>query len=141
MKKLTLICVLVGVFASFAAAQDNYGTIGGTILDPSNAAVPKAKVTVTNTDRNQVIRTVTTDSTGVYSAPLLPVGMYSLKVEAGGFRSESRTGIKLNVADELKINITLQVGTLTDVVEVKEQAIPVETGTATAATTIDGEQV
>ena len=141
MKKLLSACVLAGILAACLAAQDNYGTIGGTVLDPTNSAIPKAKVVVTNTDRNQVIRTVTADASGVYSAPLLPIGTYSLRVEAAGFRAESRTGIVVNVADELKINITLQVGAVSDVVEVTAQAVQVETGTATAATTIDGTQV
>ena len=81
-------CLATGMFA-----QDISGTIGGTVLDPSGAAVPSAKVTITNTDRNQVVRTVTTDAAGTYSAPLLPVGNYSIKVEATGFKTETRTGI------------------------------------------------
>ncbi len=82
MKRLLTVFALAGAFVSCLAAQDVFAAIGGSILDPSGAAVPKAKVTVTNTDRNQVIRTVTTDTSGVYSAPLLPIGTYSLKVEA-----------------------------------------------------------
>ncbi len=141
MKRLLTVFALAGAFVSCLAAQDVFAAIGGSILDPSGAAVPKAKVTVTNTDRNQVIRTVTSDSSGVYAAPLLPIGTYSLKVEATGFKAESRTGIVVNVADDLKINVTLQVGVISEVVEVKEQAVQVETGTATSATTIDGTQV
>jgi len=141
MKKLLCVCLLAALSVACLAAQDVFATIGGTILDPSGAAVPNAKVTITNTDRNQVIRTVTTDVNGVYSAPLLPIGTYSVEVETSGFKTETRTGIVLNVADDRKINISLQVGAVSDAIEVKEEVTPVETGTAAAATTIDGTQV
>jgi len=141
MKKILCVCLLAAVSAACLAAQDVFATIGGTILDPSGAAVSNVKVTVTNTDRNQVIRTVTSDVNGVYSAPLLPIGAYSVKVEVSGFKTETRTGIVVNVADDLKINMSLQVGAITDAIEVKEEVTPVETGTAAAATTIDGTQV
>ena len=51
-----------------------------------------------------VERTVTTDATGTYSAPLLPIGNYSIKAEAAGFKTNELTGIVLNAADDLKFN-------------------------------------
>jgi hypothetical protein len=72
--------------------------------------VPKAKVTITNTDRNLTVRTITSDAGGNYAAPLIPVGTYSIKAEASGFKTASRSGIVLNVNDDLKINIPLEVG-------------------------------
>ena len=110
---------LFACLATGLIAQDISGTIGGTILDPSGATVPGAKVTITNTDRNQVVRTITTDTSGTYSAPLIPVGQYSIKVEVKGFKTETRTAITLNVNDDLKFNITLQVGSMTDMVTVE----------------------
>ncbi len=141
MRKITCACLLAIAGAAFLAAQDPSATIGGTVLDPSGAAVSGAKITVTNTDRNQVIRQVTTETAGTYSAPLLPIGNYSLKVEAAGFKTESRTGIVLNVNDDLRINIALQVGAVSDTVEVKTQATAVELGTPASSTTIEGVQV
>src|ERR1017187_8179662 len=116
MKPLLSVFVLVACLSTGLIAQDISGTISGTILDPSGATVPDAKVTVTNTDRNQVVRVITTDGTGTYSAPLIPVGQYSIKVEIKGFKTETRTGITLNVSDDLKINISLQVGSMSDTV-------------------------
>jgi uncharacterized surface anchored protein len=123
------------------SAQDTSATIGGTVLDPSGAAVAGAKITITNTDRNLVIREVTTETAGTYSAPLLPIGNYSLNVEAKGFKSQTRTGIVLNVNDNLKINIALEVGAVTETVEVKSQAVAVDLGTTANASTIEGTQV
>src|SRR3974377_1502621 len=98
MKSSVWLCVFSILLICFAAtAQEESGKISGTVMDQSGSGVPSAKLTVTNTDRNVVIRTVATDSSGVYSAPLLPVGNYALKVEAKGFKTENRTGIVLNV--------------------------------------------
>jgi len=128
-------------FTGFLLAQDISGTIGGTVMDPSGAGVPKAKVTITNTDRNVVAGSVTTDGRGNYSATFIPVGTYSVKVEAPGFKTETENGIALNVNDDLKINITMQVGATTEAVEVKAEASQVELGSAAASTTINGTQI
>src|ERR1019366_3159285 len=141
MKKLLWICSLAIAVAACLTAQDTSATIGGTVLDPSSAGVANAKVTITNTDRNQVVREITTQTAGTYSAPMIPVGSYALKVEAKGFKTENRTGIVLNVSDELNINISMQVGAVTETVEVKEQATQVELGTPASSTTITGTQV
>ena len=83
MRRILYACLLVGLAGgSILSAQDISGTIGGSILDPSGAAVPGAKITITSTERNQVVRTVKTDASGTYSAVLLPVGIYSLKVKS-----------------------------------------------------------
>ncbi len=141
LKPLACVLVLVACLGTGLFAQDISGTIGGTILDPSGATVPNAKVTITNTDRNQVLRTITTEASGTYSAPLIPVGQYSIKVEVAGFKTETRTGITLNVSDDLKINITMQVGAMTDTVTVEAASTSVELGTPASANTIDGTQV
>src|ERR1700750_1333153 len=100
MKRLARLGLLAIAGGLILLAQDISGTIGGTILDPNGSAIPNAKVTVTNTDRNQVGRTITTDATGTYGAPLIPVGIYAIKVESKGFKTENRTGITLNVSDD-----------------------------------------
>ena len=141
MKALVSLFMLLACVATGLIAQDISGTIGGTILDPSGAMVPNAKVTVTNTDRNQVVRVITTDATGSYSAPLIPVGQYSVRVEVKGFKTETRTAITLNVSDDLRINVTLQVGSMSDTVTVEASALAVELGTAASTNTINGQQV
>src|SRR5215831_5095383 len=134
-----VLCVLASV--ALLSAQDIAGTIEGTVLDPSGAAVPKAKVTVTNTDRNQVVCNVITDTSGSYSATFLSVGNYAVKVEANGFKTNTRSGIVLNANDTLKINMAMQVGATTETVEVRESAVAVELGSPESSTTIEGTQV
>jgi hypothetical protein len=140
MKRLAL-CILTACFATGLFAQDITGTIEGTVLDQTGAAVPKAKVSITNIDRNQVVRTLTTDQSGVYSAVLLSIGSYSVKVEASGFKNQEQSGIVLNVNDVLKVNMTLQVGSATETVEVRASAAQVDLASPASATTIEGTQV
>jgi len=134
-----LLAVLVG--AVRLMAQDITGAIDGSVLDPSGASVPNAKVTLTNTSRNQVIRTVTTDATGSYSAPVLPIGTYSVKVEAAGFQTEEHTGIVLNVNDDLKVNFSLQIGATSNQVTVEAAAVNIELSTPANSNVIEGRQI
>ena len=80
--------------ASAALTQEITGSIVGTVQDASGAGVPGATITVTNPDRNAVVRTATTDGTGNYSAPLLPTGHYSIAVEAKGFKKSVRQNVE-----------------------------------------------
>src|SRR5215472_11787207 len=71
-----------------------------TATDPSGAAVPGAKVLITNTDTG-LVRTTTTNATGNYSARELAIGHYTVRVEVAGFKSYQQTGITLNVNDSV----------------------------------------
>jgi hypothetical protein len=142
LKKRSILLLLAATAIGLPlAAQDISGTIEGTVLDPSGAGVPNAKVTVTNTDRNQALRTITTGPSGIYSAPVIPAGHYEVRVEATGFTAAVRKDIVLNVSDDLKVNISLAVGTLSETVTVQAQSTAVELGTSANSTTIQGIQV
>src|SRR5579875_2902702 len=88
-------------------AQQNTGTILGTILDPSGAVIPGATVLVENQGTGHALK-LTTNSTGNFFAPELPVGVYSVSVSHTGFRTEVRKNIALAVSDRLRLTITLQ---------------------------------
>ncbi len=74
MRLATRLAMLVLLLGITGWAQTNLGSIAGTVTDKSGAVVPNATVTVTDTDKNVVVRTVKTNSSGDYSVPLLPVG-------------------------------------------------------------------
>ncbi|MBV9088220.1 MAG: carboxypeptidase regulatory-like domain-containing protein, partial [Acidobacteriaceae bacterium] len=131
-----VMCLSVGV-----AAQEITGTIVGTIVDQTGAVLPDATVTVTNTDRNAVIRTVTTNQSGGYVAALLPVGHYSVTVSHQGFRTLNKTGLELNVNDRLTVDGQLLAGAASEVVDVHAEALQVDTQTATAQGLINGIQI
>ena len=122
-------------------AQEVTGSIAGTVKDTSGAVVAKAQVIVTNTDTNVVVRTVTTDSSGNYSAPLLPIGHYSIAVTAAGFKGINRSGIVLNVGSKLTQNFDLSVGGTGETVNVMADASQVELQSAAAGGLINGTQV
>jgi len=136
-----IVCSFVLLLACVAFGQETTGNIAGTVTDPQGAVVPNASVTLTNTDQNAVIRTVKTDSSGNYAAPLLPIGHYSVKVEASGFQPSTQTGIVLNISDKLTVNAKLSVSGASEVVNVQETANQIELQSAQAAGLISGTQV
>src|SRR5215213_3673144 len=82
-------------FSSFA--QEITGTLVGTVRDTSGGVVPGATVIVTDAQKNTVIRTLTTDDEGSFSAPNLNVGVYTVSVEAANFKKTIQTDVKLDV--------------------------------------------
>ncbi|HVJ08921.1 MAG TPA: TonB-dependent receptor [Acidisarcina sp.] len=117
------------------------GAISGTVSDSSGAVISGATVTLTNTDRDQVIRTLTTSSTGFYTAGSLPLGTYSVTVASPGFKTEVITGLALHVSDSLTVNRTLKPGEVTEVARVTADEARVNLEDATAAGLINGEQI
>src|SRR5579859_2658936 len=141
LRKAITIAILLFLSAFAVMAQETTGTILGTVTDTTGAIIPHAKVTVTNTDRNAVLRTVPADNNGYYVAPLLPIGHYSVAVGAQGFKTYSKTGIELNVSDRLTVNAVLQPGSVQEVVSVESNALQVETQSPAAGGLIDGTQI
>src|SRR5207248_7801111 len=135
-----LFCCLL-VFAGVGIAQNVTATIAGTVTDTSGAVVPNAKVTVTNTDQNAVIKTVNTDAGGNFSATYLPLGHYSVSIKAPNFQTFRQKGIELHVSDRYTLNAKLYVGTTAQQVTVEAGGLQVETQSATAAGLISGTQV
>ncbi len=133
--------ILLVVFAGSSLAQEITGSIVGSVLDATGAAVPKATVSFTNTDRNAVVRATTTDSGGEYSAPLLPIGHYSVAIGAKGFKRSIKGQIELNVNDKLTINFSLEVGDVQQEVTVEANPAQVELQSSTAQGLISGHQV
>ena len=142
-RKLALVFTvgLVLVFAGVTVAQQVTGSISGTIKDSSGAVVPNATVTITNTDRNQVVRTIKSDSLGAYTAPLLPLGNYAVSAEANNFKKATVTGVVLHVNDKLTVDLTLEVGSTSETVTVQAAPLQVELQTPTASGLITGTQV
>src|SRR5271154_4421821 len=142
MSRLTRLSVLFPcLWLGIAAGQDITGTIVGTVTDASGAGVPSATVTVFNVGQNRNASVITTDSAGNYTAALLPVGVYSVTVEAKGFKKATKSDIDLHVNDKLAINASLEVGDVTQTVTVREAPVHVETQNATQSTVVNGTQI
>jgi len=108
------------LFVSPAQAQVYTGSIGGLVQDPSGAVVPNASVVLTDIDKG-LRYSATTDSSGRYVLRALPPSTYSIRVDATGFRSEVQSGIVIVVNQNLALNVSLQVGTARETVEVTGQ--------------------
>ena len=136
------ILVFVAALVSWPlAAQEVTGNITGAVVDPSGAAVANATVTVTATSQGIVLRTLQTNEVGLYSATLLPVGTYSVTVEAAGFKRSTRDSIELNANAKYTADFQLEVGTVDQEVSVVASAVQVELQTAQMSGLISGTQV
>jgi carboxypeptidase family protein/TonB-dependent receptor-like protein len=143
MRKRAQVVLLVALMICAAGAwsQDTFGTIAGIVQDPTGAAIPGAKIVITNTDKGIVVREVESDADGRYKVPKLPIGFYSVTVEAKGFKKTTISNIKLNVAEIYRSDVTLQIGSVVETVTVEAAALQVETETAIAGHLITGEQI
>ena len=122
------------------SAQSTFGTILGTVTDASGAVVPQAKIVITNQGEN-ASRTVSTDSQGNFEALNLKAGNYTVMGEAGGFKTSKTTGLELTARQTLRVNIALELGQLTETVNVSGTAAVVTTDTATIASSLGTQQV
>jgi hypothetical protein len=113
----------LSVLAINGNAQTFRGTILGTVTDSSGAAVSGATVSVKNTGTG-LLRTVTTDDDGNYSAPELPIGTYSVTVEKSGFKVGVVNGISVEVSTERRADVVLQPGDVSQTVEVSGDTLP-----------------
>ena len=129
------------IFGGFLLlGQSDRGSISGTVSDSTGAVIPGAKVIVTNPSTNATLSTTSSES-GDYTAPNLPVGIYSVRVEREGFKPALLNNVNVNAGLNARGDITLEVGASQQVVEVQAQAAALQTEDAKAATTITNKLV
>src|SRR6266567_2696971 len=114
--------------------------ISGTIKDPSGAVLPGVEITATQTGTGQA-RKALSNETGSYALPSLPTGAYRLEAALPGFRSYVQNGITLNVNANAVVNIVMEVGQVTEQVEVQANAALVETRTVGVGQTIENQRI
>ncbi|MEO7144481.1 MAG: TonB-dependent receptor, partial [Bryobacteraceae bacterium] len=114
--------------------------ISGVVTDPAGSSVPGAEVKAVQTATG-LVRTATTEANGSYALSSLPVGPYRLEVSKAGFKSYVQQGIVLQVSMNPVVNVALQVGTLTQEVDVSANAAMVETQTTGVSQVIDQRRV
>ncbi len=139
MRKTLLSALLLSRFLLPAFSQ-TFGGITGEVRDATGASVPGANITATNTATN-AIRTSATNEVGLYAFPSLIPGNYRVRVEAPGFKSVTRTNIELQVQQVARIDFTLEVGQLTEAIEVKANAALLATEDATVGTVIENKRI
>src|SRR5881397_2296645 len=130
-------CLTLGTSALHA---QNLGSIVGLVTDASGAVVPGATVKVTQQE-TRVTRSFLTDSTGTYLASALNVGTYTVEVSAAGFKAYRRGDIVINVRDQIRVDVRLEVGNVLDTVEVVGQVVTLQTERAAVEEVVSSKQV
>ena len=123
-----------------AHAQAVSGTILGVVKDSTGAVVPGATVTLVNTGTSYT-RSVVTDASGQYTAPLIPTGTYTVSAEITGFKKSSNTNVLLGVDQKVRIDIALELGAMTEVVEIQAETPLLQTSSSELGTTVVEEQI
>src|SRR5262249_11922633 len=134
--------ILLSVFLPFVlgAQQALTGTITGTVVDASEAAVPNAAITARNLNTG-LERGASSGEQGLYSIPLLPVGDYEVTAKAQGFNDAKLGPVRVGVGQMITADLRLTVGAITEAVTVTSQVAAIETTRASVANTVDANQV
>jgi hypothetical protein len=129
--------VLLGAAAAHA---QTYAEITGTVTDASGGVIPGAVVSVSNAQTNQA-RSAITNESGNYTIPFLVPGRYETRVQHQGFKASVRTGIEIQVGDVARVDFALEVGAVSEVVEVTGGAPLIETDNSAVGTVIENKRI
>jgi hypothetical protein len=140
MKTLGLTWLLLAAFAVSALSQVTTGRIEGAISDPQGSAVPGAQVKVTNNLTGQILDSVS-DEKGLWSMPSLSTATYTITVSHPGFKSVTIENVKVDAGVPSTVNAKLEVGSVSETVEVMGGAEVLQTQTATVTSTLVGRQL
>lgn len=136
---LALVCALAVHLTLSPApsfAQEARGTITGLVSDPSAAVLVGATVAVRHTSTNETAETITNTS-GIYTLPFLRTGIYSITVTAPGFKTAVRDKVELRVGDRLAVNISMELGGMTEQVTISAEAELLQTASSNSGQVID----
>jgi hypothetical protein len=140
MKALMRNAAIVLAACSAVVAQSPLGTITGTVTDTQDARVPGVEITARNVGTNLSYRGFTSGD-GTYVIPNLPVGRYEVTASAPGFKSAVRSGLTLEVAQRLRVDIQLEVGAIAETITVSGEVPRVQTEDSSLGTVIERERI
>jgi hypothetical protein len=136
----TLLVLAIFLLPLTAAAQTVTGTVTGVVKDASGAVLPGVTVTFTHIETGRQ-ETVTTDRDGRYTSQPLQLGTYRVEAELSGFKSSVRAGIPLTIDDVARVDFTLEVGGVQEVVEVRAEASLVDARTSSVGKLVDNRRI
>ncbi|HEX8474107.1 MAG TPA: carboxypeptidase regulatory-like domain-containing protein [Pyrinomonadaceae bacterium] len=135
-----LVLLATGLLTVVSAQTSTVGSISGTVRDPQGGAVSKVEVTIVDEATGQT-RTVTTDDDGFFSAPSIAVGRYSVSAAPQGFKKTVATGVDVHVSERVVVDLTLEVGQVSETVTVTGAAQLVETRSGNVSSLVSEKQV
>jgi len=136
---LAVSLIILGATACVARADDG-GKIQGTVKDQTRAVVPNAQVHLTS-DATHQAESAAADAVGFYSFPVVPIGTYTIKVTATGFKPLQKTGVVVTIRSSLIEDMTLQIGGEAETVEVSATGMQVETAETELGETLESERI
>src|SRR5437868_12350134 len=116
------------------------GDISGQVADPSGAGVPNSVVTLTNTATNAV-RATNSNEQGLYTFVSVPPGIYNVRVEHPGFKTTTSNNVEVQVQQSVRLDITLQVGQVSESIEVSASAALLQAENATVGTVVETKSI
>ena len=137
--RMALLLLTIAASLLPVAAQ-TFGEITGTITDSTGAAAAGASVTLLNTATSQA-RKVETNEAGNYTIPFVSPGVYEVRVQRDGFKSVTRPDVRVQVADSVRVNFTIEVGNVTESIEVRGGAPLLSADNASVGTVIDNRRI
>ena len=140
MRSLSIACGMLLVGSVLAIAQLNRGTVTGTVTDSMGAVIPGVTVSIRNVETNAAYKTGST-GVGQYTMPNLPVGSYELAFEAEGFKKLIRSNVPVNATEVVRIDAVLQVGSITESIEVTAEIPRVQTESPEVGTSLSVSQL
>ncbi len=140
MSHLSIRLALALALAAAVHAQTGQATLQGVVRDQGGAIVPEAKVTLI-ADATGVSREVASNNEGRFVLPFLLPGSYEVRVEKAGFRGYQQKGLKLDVQQNLSLDVQLSIGDVTTTVQVSDTTPPLDTGSSTVSTTLGNKSV
>src|SRR5688572_9871117 len=137
---ITALVLAGSVAPALGQSQAINGTIEGTVKDAQGGVLPGVTVTVTHLETNTP-RVVVTNEAGVYRAPLLPLGAFSVAFQLSGFSKHQQTGITLAAGQTAVLNVALSVGNLQENIEVTADTPPVDLGKTDVGRTLNEREI
>jgi hypothetical protein len=139
-KHVAIVLAIISLAVSRLGAQQNVGSITGTVRDPSGAAVPRAEVVAQRMDTGMQTKTLST-ADGTYTVPSLHVGTYALDVTAAGFKTAQVKDLRVVAGEALTMDVSLELGQVTQITRVTAAAPLMDTQTNTLGTTRTVEEI
>src|SRR5690242_19636497 len=136
--RLLSLCLIAS--AAVIVAQSDRGTITGTVADPAGAVVPNAPIEARNSETGATFQAASSE-TGNYTLPQLPVGTYEISVAVAGFKKYVRQNITVGVAQTVRVDIALEVGSAAESVTVTEQSSLLKTESGELSHTVAAQRL
>lgn len=133
---MALVLAFVALFGFAAFGQETTGSISGSVLDPSGAAIPNVNIEVTGAALPRALK-ASTDATGAFMVSSVPAGSYVVTASVTGFSTMKKTGVNVVLGRTSQLSFKLEVGQVTESVVVSADAVMVDTTSSSSAVNVD----